>query len=758
VTLPADRRADFSPPIHSSPAFFIAIARNGKVLTMNRELIATLGLDPQEAVGRDYLSFVRAEDHDQMLEDVHALADRRLSRLRIVGLCAKDGRVVFVEWHGWPVRRADGEIDCVLATGLDVTDRQQMLQYRQAIFDAVTDIIAVLDERGVIIDGNESLARSRGCPLRELLGRDIRDLASGAPPFTVEAASDLIHHALAGEEQLFEWPAPHGWVEVSLRRAEIGDRRVLLAVVRDVTGRKQSEEALRESEERFRTLAEQSVLGIAILSGAQLVFCNEVLAAICCATREEMLSWGYAEMLAMVHPADRPLALDELLKRKAGQDLQGRYELRIRHRQGTRWLSIFARHIQLRGQPAIEAVVLDITERRRVEEERQRLELRMQHAQKLESLGVLAGGIAHDFNNLLVGVLGNAGLALTEIPEGSPAHRRLHQIEVAAQRAAELTQQMLAYSGRGRFLVETIHLDQVVDEMSHLLRASISKMAQLSCDFAPQLPTIEADAAQLHQVIMNLITNASEALGERGGTIIVRTGVLHADRATLSATYLDDELPEGRYVYLEVADTGCGMDGETQARIFDPFFTTKTTGRGLGLAAVLGIVRSHHGAIKVSSERGQGTVFRVLFPAHDVEHVETRSVTAETTEWRGQGTILIVDDEPIARDVAAQTLTRYGFEVLLAENGREAVDVVHAQGARLAAVLLDLTMPQMNGEEALREIRALRPDLPVILSSGYSEQEAGASLGAKQPAGFLQKPYRPTQLVEKLRAILATID
>jgi PAS domain S-box-containing protein len=242
-------------------------------------------------------------------------------------------------------------------------------------------------------------------------------------------------------------------------------------------------------------------------------------------------------------------------------------------------------------------------------------EEQMRNAQKLESLGVLAGGIAHDFNNLLVGVLGNASLALTELPDHSPARQFVKDVETSAQRAAELTRQMLAYSGRGKFVVESLSLSQVVREMTQLLGRVISKRARLSLHLREDLPPIVGDATQVRQVVMNLITNASDALLGEPGLVTARTGTIHADARLLAGTYLNEELPAGEYVYLEVTDSGVGMDAATRARIFEPFFTTKFTGRGLGLAAVLGIVRSHKAAIDVTSEPGCGTTFRVLFPA-----------------------------------------------------------------------------------------------------------------------------------------------
>lgn len=407
------------------------------------------------------------------------------------------------------------------------------------------------------------------------------------------------------------------------------------------------------------------------------------------------------------------------------------------------------------GNPtAVLEISEDITERVRAEEERLKIVAQMQHAQKLESLGVLAGGIAHDFNNLLTSVLGNAGLALRDLPPLSPARNKMRQIEIAAQRGADLTRQMLAYSGKGHFVVIPLDLNELVQEMSYLLRTAIPKRTTLKHRFADNLPAIEADAAQIQQIIMNLITNASDAFIDQSGLVTVSTGVTEVDQDYLMDAHLPDELASGLYVYLEVSDTGIGMDKETQKKMFDPFFTTKTTGRGLGLAAVEGIVRGHKGALKVYSEPGCGTTVKVLLPASQ-RQAEAPTVEPENSEaWHGTGTILVVDDEEGVRAVIEYVLEANGFTVLTACDGREGVEVFREHSDKIAAVLLDMTMPHMDGATAFSEIHHLRPEVPVILMSGYSEQDATGQFAGKGLAGFIQKPYRPADVIRKLQQVL----
>ncbi len=382
-----------------------------------------------------------------------------------------------------------------------------------------------------------------------------------------------------------------------------------------------------------------------------------------------------------------------------------------------------------------------LTEELRMREEAARREAAAseagaRHVQKLESIGVLAGGIAHDFNNLLHVVLGNADLARLQLDAAAPAREYLDEVIRATQRAGELTQQLLAYSGRGAIEIRHLNLSDEVREMATLLRTAISKQATLVWELTPGLPAVTADPTQVRQVVMNLITNASDALGDSAGTITLRTGL------------------DGELVFLEVSDTGVGMDTGTLQRIFDPFFSTKFTGRGLGLAAVMGIVESHHGHIRIRSAPGEGTTFRILFPA--VPHTaEVGPPRVSAIQWRGQGTVLVVEDEEGVREVVRRMLERLGFQVITAEDGIAALERLEAHQGAIAAVLLDLSMPRMTGQEALHEVRQLRPDVPIVLMSGYTEQEVASKLldSVGGATGFLQKPFLPEDLTSALREV-----
>ncbi len=393
----------------------------------------------------------------------------------------------------------------------------------------------------------------------------------------------------------------------------------------------------------------------------------------------------------------------------------------------------------------------DISEERRQQE-------KMAHVQRLESLGVLAGGIAHDFNNLLGIIMGNVSLARSAITPGSAIADNLKNIEETSHRAANLCNQMLAYSGKGKFVVQPINLSELVEEMTRLLEISISKKVCMRYELAPLLPSINADTAQLQQVVMNLVINANEAIGEQNGTIVIATGQVDADGDYLRSSYVEEEiLKPGPYVWLEVSDTGCGMDSIVRERLFEPFFTTKFTGRGLGMSAILGIIRGHNGTIKVYSEAGKGTTIKVLFPA--VGGLMPVSLMAMSSSGgqavQASGTILVVDDEEMLRNVAAAMLKSGGYEVITAEDGVDAIAKLEKYKDAIDCVLLDMKMPRMGGEEAFTEMRRIKPEIKVLLSSGYNEQTATNRFAGKGLAGFVQKPYTLKNLLAKIAETMA---
>lgn len=512
--------------------------------------------------------------------------------------------------------------------------------------------------------------------------------------------------------------------------------------------RKRAEQALRDSEERYRSVVEGSLQGILIHQDGHICYANEALARMFQYDSAHDLigqplwkSFVRPENIAELQERTRAILAGAPIPPHPGWCAVGKAGRSI-------WVTTTASRIQFRGRPAVVAFYLDISERKRAEEERRALEAKIQHAQKLESLGVLAGGIAHDFNNLLTAILGNASLARLLVADTAPAGAMLQDIEKAAERAADLTQQMLAYAGKGRFVVEPVRLDLLVHEMANLLRTVVSKKATVDLNLEPA--TIEGDATQVRQLVLNLLTNASDALEDQAGTIRIRTGARHAAPLDLRSAFVPTELPAGRYAFVEVEDTGCGMNDETLPRIFDPFFTTKFTGRGLGLAAALGIVRSHRGTVKVASTPGKGALFQVFFPcAADLApaRAETRD---RPLQFPGQGTVLVVEDEPSVRAIARLVLERGGFHVHTAADGQAGVEMFAQYRQEINVIVLDLTMPRMDGLEVLRRVRRLDPSVPILLMSGYTETDVSSRSGGNAANGFIHKPFQPDDLLERV--------
>jgi PAS domain S-box-containing protein len=524
----------------------------------------------------------------------------------------------------------------------------------------------------------------------------------------------------------------------------IDNARLYATAQRERTAAQAALESSMRSEKRFRRLVEAGIMGIILGEGDTITEANDVFLNMIGYTREDLaegLRWPAIIAPEYAHAGAR--AERELIANGACAPFEAEY---IR-KDGTPLPALIGA-VLLEGPPRYPWVcfVVDLTERKRLEQ-------RLRESQKLESIGLLAGGVAHDFNNLLTGILGNASLALDELSPVHPVRPILENVILASERAAHLTRQLLAYSGKGRFLIQRINLSELVREIASLLRLTIPKKVHLRLDLEDKLPPVEADSSQIQQLIMNLVLNGAEAIGDGIGAVLVTTGVRMVDETYTQSALMRDELAPGKYVYLEVHDTGSGMDEQTKAKIFDPFFTTKFTGRGLGLAAALGIVRGHKGDIKVYSTPGRGSTFKILLPAAAGGYEDTgRESPAQ--ELRGQGTVLIIDDEDIVLRTGKVALERYGYRVLTAANGLEALEVFREASAEVSLVLLDMTMPVMGGEETLAELTRIRKDVRVIVSSGYNELEAVRRFSGTGVAAFIQKPYTSAQLAGKVKQVL----
>ena len=518
----------------------------------------------------------------------------------------------------------------------------------------------------------------------------------------------------------------------------------VVLVFRDVSERKKAEEALRQSERRFRMVADSAPVMIwSETPGGMRDYFNRPWLEFRGRSAEQEDGEGWKEG---IHPED--LARHESLLDTAFRARQP-YSLEYRLRRGdgqygwvlSRGLPRFDDHGEFLGYIG---TCVDIEESKRAEE-------KVRQTAKLESLGVLAGGIAHDFNNLLVGILGGASLLEDYIPEDSPARELVIGLERAGERAASLVKQILAYSGHGRFVVEPLDLSHQVKEIASLISASIPKNVALKFALSDRLSPIVADAAQIQQIVMNLVINAAEAAAPEGGWVQLWTEEREVRAGEVVGAGGSEPLAPGRYAVLTVSDNGCGMDASTRSKIFDPFFTTKFTGRGLGLAAAQGIVRGHQGAITVESEPGRGAKFQVLLPVADAPAAASALPAAES--FSGSGKVLVVDDEEVVRRVVEAALVRMGFDVLHAENGNEAVEVFRHEAGEAKLIVLDMNMPGISGEETIRELRRIRPGVPILISSGYTESEAIERFG-DTIQGFLHKPYQFSEMARAIQAVL----
>ena len=519
----------------------------------------------------------------------------------------------------------------------------------------------------------------------------------------------------------------------------------VVLVFRDVTERKKVESALQESELRFRTMADAApVLIWTANSDRQLDYVNKPWLDFTGRTLDQETGQGWFDE---VHPEDLA-RWRQVYDRSFDERTHFSAEYRLRRRDGQyRWfLDKGVPRFDLDGRFAgYIGGCVDVHDRRQNEE-------KLVQSAKLESLGVLAGGIAHDFNNILVGILGNASLLEDYVVAGAEGREILERVIESSERAAQLIHQMLAYSGRGQFVVEAIDLSRHVRQIVALVHASIPKNIVFELHLQAGLPMILADATQMQQLTMNLVINAAEAMSPQGGAVVVSTEARTIDQQIASRNMAGENVPSGDYVVLTVEDKGSGMDEATLARIFDPFFTTKFTGRGLGLAAVLGIVRGQKGAITVDTEVGSGSTFQVLFPAL-AAFADAPAITSPKRTG-GKGTILVVDDEAIVQKTARSALEKLGYEVLVAEDGAEALQIFEQNRDRITLIVLDMTMLVMSTEEILSGLRAIRNKVKIVASSGYNEREFTEKFAGRMD-GFLQKPYTASQLSQVVSLTIA---
>jgi PAS domain S-box-containing protein len=643
-------------------------------------------------------------------------------------------------------------------------------RYRRLVEASVDFAIFHLGLDGTIRTWNLGAERIFGYTPLEIVGEHgsilfvPEDVAQGVPELELEFAvetgrsSDNRWHRRKDGSRF--WASG---VMVGLRTPE-GTVTEVAKIMRDSSDEKHSNELLQYHLNLAAALASNAAEALFLVNAeGRTTFANP--------SAEAMFGWGQEELIGQflhekVHsrrPDGAPYPMSEcphMRVLRTGHTLRGQEDFFI-HKDGRVIpVACSTAPIQTDGRIAGAALVVrDISEQKLADEAQREREEAFRQAQKLESIGVLAGGIAHDFNNLLTGIMGNAGMARRAVLAGRNQHaaNMLGDVLKASERAADLTRQLLAYAGKGQFVVQPLDLCQLVTEVSTLIRASISKKITLMLDVPEECQPIEGDRTQLQQLVMNMVINGGEAIGDGAGTLTVRLRTEHfTERRGRMRTEGFPIFP-GDYIRIDVIDTGAGMDPETRDRIFEPFFTTKFLGRGLGLSAALGIVRGHRGAIGVRSEPGRGTTFTVLLPVMRAPSASPPEApeAGQEDEYRGVGTVLVADDEPGVRSLIESALTEVGYTVELVEDGFQAVERLRALGERVSVVLLDLTMPRLAGAEAARELRRAVPSIPIVAMSGYGDLEVMERFSGAQIDDYLPKPFSPEQLLAKVRGVLS---
>jgi two-component system CheB/CheR fusion protein len=654
-----------------------------------------------------------------------------------------------------PYRTEDNRIEGAVVVLFDITELNRSVaearrtrDFSNAVVDTVREPLLVLDDKLNVARANQSFYNSFRCAPTETEGRNL--FAILGRQLDLPVIRDLMARVFKPGEDLHVLEIERDFFTLGRRTLLVSARGIggstgatgsILLAFQDITEQKRAMEA------RYRRLFESARDGIIIVdaTNGEIADINPATQALWGFSREDLLG----RVLWEVEPVRENRGLRSTLEQMRDQGFLRVPDLEVRTKDGRVIQTEMVGNVYAEGgRTALQLNLRDLTDRRKFERE-------LQHSQKLESLGLLAGGVAHDFNNLLTGILGNASLLYSDLQADAASQTHLRGIIAAAERAADLTRQLLAHAGKGRALAQPIELSGFIREILPLIQTSIPKQVELRLDLAPDLPALEADPAQIQQLAMNLVINGAEAIPAGSpGWVEIRTASRRLSAEEIREQFASEGLSAQTYVVLQIRDSGSGMDEATKARIFDPFFTTKFTGRGLGLAAVSGIVRTLGGVIRVYSAPGEGSTFYVALPAAAAARQHHRAVGPEK-RLVGSGTVLVIDDDDSVRSVARSMLERSGFAVLEAGNGQAGVDLFRSHNQLIVLVLLDMTMPGISGEQTFDELRAIRSDVPVLLASGYDEVEADARAAGRDFAGFLHKPFDVDRMASAISQALA---
>jgi PAS domain S-box-containing protein len=758
--------------LETNPDQVMLFDRDGTIRYINR---VHSGLTMEQVLGSRGVDFIVPEQRAQVLAELeHVWTSGERCDFEV-----QSNTAVPNSWYSCRVSalRQDGTTVGLLAVIRDITNKvradkalQESERRLRAVFEQTFELVCLLDAEGAILDLNRSHLAFLGITEAEAAGRPLWE----APwwnhtPEVQQRVMQAVRSASRGEPVRFETSLAIGQrptrvLDVSVKpvRGEQGDIVFLLAEARDVTEQRRAESALADRDQLLRSVGDNlpNLMIYQVLlnkdGSRQFTYLSAGVERLTGVGREAALR-DPSLLYGLIHEDDRMQVA--LAEEESSRNLTP-FDAVVRMRVpggGVRWSHLrSAPRLLPDGGILYDGVELDITELKRAEEERAAFQQHLLELRKNESIGVLAGGIAHDFNNYLTGIVGSASLARMDLSEGSDLHHSLEQVEAIAMRAAELCKQMLAYAGKGRMVTQSVQINELLVALQPRLQSGISAETRLVFRFAEQLPALEIDPAQIRQVVVNLVANAAESLPEGRGEVVVSTDFFRLDAAYRSRHRLETESAERTYACVRIRYTGHGIAPELLPRIFEPFYTTKFLGRGLGLAAVLGIVRSHRGLVTVDSAPGKGTVVDVLLPCGEspLPTAKEKSVPAPLT-WKGHGTILIVEDEAMVRTATARMLEVMGFQVVQAVDGRDGLIKFQAYPDGFRLVLLDLAMPLLSGEEMLARLKQLRPALPVVIMSGYDQQQVAQQLPPGQVAAYLEKPFRMDALMATLQQVLA---
>ena len=761
-----DTLQNFESFVNRSPAVvFLWRAEPGWPVEFVSDNVIQFGYQAQDLMSGkvSWVSTLNPEDLPRLEAEVEKNREQGRTEFDLTyRLVTPEGDTRWVETRTMLLTDGYGRLRQVQGIMLDVTERQRMQaelqaeqQRYQTLFNHSGAGIIYYDTAGCLQMANDAACRMLQREASYLKGRRLEDVL----PLAMAAQTrDRIEQGLLQPitqtfEDEMDLPGGARWYISTFTTIKDpqGHAMGVLVVSQDISERKAAEAALAESQSRYQTIVETAQEGVWLIDGqARTTFVNQRMA--------DLLGYTPAEMLG------RTLFdfMDQQATRQAQQNFERRkqgfkevHDFRFQRKDGTFLWAIVSTNplVDKQGQfSGSLALITDITERKRSEQERHKLEMRVQQAQKLESLGILAAGIAHDFNNLLQAILGHAELALQDAPPGSPQAESLQEIKKSAERAGIISSQMMTYVGQGSYQRSLVHLEKAMNDLRPSLKNLVAQKAVLTLDCDPGLPPVWADPSELSQCVMQLVNNAVEALGPDPGRIMVHASYPPWQRHALLELFGAPELSEGRYLTLTVTDTGCGIDRATMQHLFEPFFTTKFPGRGLGLMRVLGFVRGHGGGVGVQSKPGEGTTITLVLPEAPADHV--KKIETMPWGWRGHGTILLVDDEAVVLSAGRRLLTEMGFTVISAGDGQEALDIVQSRGGEIRCVVLDLVMAGMDGAQTLAALRTINANLPVLIATAYPALQAAELLQNQTYHGLIHKPYTGAALARLLQSLL----